>query len=103
MPSVIIDQFPFGSPGAPTSGAYQGSVDNTAHNVLGDSIWNPFNSECDWDIARWARKHNLTSSAMAEFLAMPKVRNCLFICYFPINVSERSSGDSAYHTARPRI
>ena len=82
---VVIDQFPFGNPGAPILGACQGSIDDAAHNVLGDSIWEPFNSECDWDIACWAKKHNLTSSAMAEFLAMPKVRNRLLICYFPTN------------------
>jgi len=88
---VIIDQFPFGNPGAPTSGTYQDSASNDtgcsalgdlgddvlgdpSHGALEDAIWAPFHSKRDWEIACWAKKHNLTSSAIAEFLAIPKVR-----------------------------
>ena len=68
--SVVIDRFHFGNPGAPISGVYQGSPD-TGHNALGDHIWSPFRSKNDWDIAYWAKKHSLTSSAITEFLAIP--------------------------------
>jgi hypothetical protein len=72
---VVIDQFPFGDPGAPISGAHQGSpVDDTGCDALGDPIWAPFQSKHDWDIAYWAKRNNLTLSAVAEFLAIPEVR-----------------------------
>jgi hypothetical protein len=80
--SVVIDTFPFGNPGAQISGAHQGSpIDDHSRDALGDSIWAPFLSKEDWDVARWAKRHGITSSAMAEFLAIPKVRKCILIHY----------------------
>ena len=85
MPSVVIEQFPFGDSGVPTSGEHQGSINNTSYNALRDSIWGPFNSKCDWDIAHWSKKHNIMSSVMAKFLAMSEVRKLSLIHYFPTN------------------
>ena len=85
MPLVVIERFPFGNPRAPTSDAYQGSIDNMAYNALGDPTWGPFNSKCDWDIACWSKRHNITSSAMAKFLAMSEVWKLLLIHYFLTN------------------
>jgi hypothetical protein len=52
--SLIIDQFPFGNPGAPVPGPYQESCD-TGCDALGDSIQAPFLSKHDWDIACWVK------------------------------------------------
>jgi hypothetical protein len=72
--SVVVVCFPFGSPSIPISGVHQGSpVDNTRPEESEDSIWAPFHSECDWSIARWAKMHGPTSSAMMELLAIPGV------------------------------
>jgi hypothetical protein len=87
--SVFIDRFPFGNPGAPISGpsgTCQGSpIDDTGCAALGDLIWAPFDSKHDWDIACWAKRHSLTSSAITELLAIPEVRKHTLICYFPTN------------------
>jgi hypothetical protein len=70
---VVIEQFSFGNPGAPTHGTHYGSAtDDTDRGALGDN-WAPFHSKLDWDIACWAKKHGLTSSAIADFLAIPEV------------------------------
>jgi hypothetical protein len=72
--SVVVDAFPFGNPGAPIPGVPQGrSSYERLRATLGDSNWAPFRSQRDWDIARWAKTHGTTSSAVAEFLAIPEV------------------------------
>lgn len=69
--SVVIDPFPYGSPGAPIS---RGShMDGTDCEASDNFIWAPFNSQCDWELAHWAKMRGPTSSAMAELLAT-KVR-----------------------------
>ena len=74
VPSVIIDCFPNGSPGAPISCAHKGSpMDITGTSVLGGSIWAPFSSHCDWEIARWAKMRSPTSSAVSDLLSIPEV------------------------------
>ena len=64
-PSVVIDPFPHGRPGAPISQA-----DHEASNSF---IWEPFSSQRDWEVARWAKMRGATSSAMADLLAIPEV------------------------------
>ena len=77
MPSVtttIIDCFPNGSAGAPISGACGGSsIEDTGSEGLQGSIWAPFSSQCDWEIARWAKMRGPSSSAFSELLAIPEV------------------------------
>jgi hypothetical protein len=71
--SVVVDAFPYGNPGAPIPGVPQGrSSYEQLRAALGDSNWAPFRSQREWDIARWAKTH-ATSSAVAEFLAIPEV------------------------------
>ena len=49
--AAVIDRFPNGSPGTPISGAYKGSsMEDTSSEVLQESIWAPFSSQCDWEI-----------------------------------------------------
>ena len=81
MPSVtttIIDRFPNGSAGAPISGARGGSsMEDTGR----EGIWAPFSSQCDWEIARWAKMHGPSSSAFSELLAIPEVRTIPFFLF----------------------
>jgi hypothetical protein len=70
-PLVVIDPFPHGSPGTPIS---QGTcTDNTDREASDGVIWAPFSSQCDWEVAHWAKMRGPTSSAMADLLAIPEV------------------------------
>jgi len=80
--TTIIDRFPNGSTGAPISGACGGSsIEDTSSEGLQGSIWAPFSSQCDWEIACWAKMCGLSSSAFSELLAIPKVRTIPFFLF----------------------
>ena len=71
---LFIDRFPHGSPGAPIPGACQGSsLYHSSQDAFRDSDWAPFSSQCDWEIAHWAKMRAPTSSAMEDLLAIPSV------------------------------
>jgi len=67
-PLVIIDSYPHGSPGMPVSRHLR--MDNTDREA---SIWAPFASQCDWEVAHWAKMQGPISSATADLLAVPEV------------------------------
>ena len=67
--SVVVEGFPFGNPGAPIPGMPQGP----SYEQFRATPWAPFQSQRDWDIARWAKTHSTTSSAVADLLALPDV------------------------------
>lgn len=72
---VIVERFPHGRPGAPIPGAAEGaSIYHSSHEAFGTSVWAPFHSQCDWEIAHWAKMRGPSSSAMAELLEIPEVR-----------------------------
>ena len=72
--AIIINQFPFGRPGAPVVGPHQASALNGSSSAVnGDSKWSPFCSQIDWEVARWAKTCGVTSSAVGELLAIPGV------------------------------
>lgn len=71
--TIFVDRFPHGHPGAPLS-SEQVSVFESVQNGLGESIWAPFRSQGDWEIARWAKMRGPTSTALTELLAIPEVR-----------------------------
>ena len=72
--TVVVDQFPFGNPGAPIPGTTQGSSWYDMFRARhGESIWAPFKSQRDWDIACWAKMHSTTSTAVDDYLAIPGV------------------------------
>ena len=74
--SVVVDQFPFGDAGTPisTSSAHQeGAMNGCRRKALDDTIWFPFRSQCDWEIACWAKMRGPSSTALAELLAIPEV------------------------------
>ncbi|KAH9049564.1 hypothetical protein EDB84DRAFT_1585594 [Lactarius hengduanensis] len=60
--NVIIERFPHGHPGALAT-----------QQVFRESLWTPFQSQCDWEIVHWAKTHGPTSSAVTELLAIPGV------------------------------
>jgi hypothetical protein len=71
-----IDWFPDGCLGM-LLGMDQGlSTYKVAHNTLGDSVWVPFQSQCDWEVVQWAKMCGPTSTAMTELLTIPEVCNC---------------------------
>jgi hypothetical protein len=73
--TVVIEHFPLGSPGAPIVGPPENATSNgPSPTGSGDSIWAPFCSQHDWEIARWAKMRNPTSSAVDDLLAIPEVR-----------------------------
>ena len=49
-------------------------VYESSQEGLGPSIWAPFQSECDWRFAHWAKMRGVTSSALNDLLAIPEVR-----------------------------
>jgi len=73
--TVVIDQFPLSSAGAPIPGMAHGS---SAQESDMDTIWAPFDSECDWLFAHWAKIHGPMSSAVTRLLEIPKV----FVFYY---------------------
>ncbi|KAH9014404.1 hypothetical protein EDB84DRAFT_1277679 [Lactarius hengduanensis] len=58
-------------------GAFQGR----SNYALNTSIWAPFHSQCDWEIALWAKTRGSTSSALTELLQIPEVRDRLGLSY----------------------
>ncbi|KAH8976730.1 hypothetical protein EDB92DRAFT_1810600 [Lactarius akahatsu] len=82
QPQLIVDTFPHGSPGAPIPDVRQGSnVYQSSHELFGSSIWAPFRSQCDWEVAHWAKTRGPTSSALADLLAIPSVADNLGLSY----------------------
>ncbi|KAH9021271.1 hypothetical protein EDB84DRAFT_1275071 [Lactarius hengduanensis] len=53
----------------------------SSHETFGSSIWAPFRSKCDWEIACWAKTRGPTSSAVADILAIPEVVDKLGLSY----------------------
>ena len=70
MSTVVIDQFPHGSTGAPIPGRAQ---QESYQDMDVDTVWAPFNSRCDWVFAQWAKIHGPTSSAVTRLLEIPEV------------------------------
>ena len=83
--NVIVNYFPFGHPDAPVPGMEHGlSVYETTCESLGDSLWAPFRSQCDWEFARWAKMRGPTSTAVTELLAIPEVCTCWLLQVAPL-------------------
>jgi len=73
-PTVVIDPFPLGSAGALIPGIPQGPPAYVSDQATtAESAWAPFNSECNWKFARWAKTRGPTSSAVTDLLAIEEV------------------------------
>jgi len=72
--TFIVDPFSGGDAGAPITDNSPSHLDHDSTRELPPhSIWAPFHSQCDWEIARWAKTRGPTSSAVNELLAIPEV------------------------------
>jgi hypothetical protein len=71
---TVVDAFPFGSAGAPVSNMPQGpSGYGSSQLTLEETIWAPFQSQSDWEVALWAKTCNVTSSAITQLLGITGV------------------------------
>lgn len=80
-PSIhVIDQFSFGNPGMPISEKPQGSsMYGSSEATFTNSVWAPFQSELDWNMARWLKIYGRSSGAVTKLLTIPGVCISLFI------------------------
>ena len=75
LPAVVIDHFLLGNAGTPIPGVPQGQPAHELNQATAaEPAWAPFNSECDWEFARWAKTCGPTSSAVTDLLAIDQVR-----------------------------
>ena len=75
--SLVVDKFPFSSPGMPIPDKPHGSSMYESWKATSiDSPWALFCSELDWNIAHWVKMRGPTSTATTELLAIPGV--CIF-------------------------
>jgi hypothetical protein len=73
--TVVIDLFPSDAVGAPIPGVPRGQTIYESHQaVFSDSDWAPFQSQRDWEVARWAKSCGATTTAVTKLLAIPGVR-----------------------------
>jgi hypothetical protein len=81
MQSLIIDHFPIGSADVLIAGAHDTSGTAMNEQSLGaqGSIWAPFHSQSNWEIALWAKMCGLISSVFTDLLAILEVSAPL--CY----------------------
>jgi hypothetical protein len=78
--TVVISCFPFGMAGTPIPSASvtQGSLAHKLDEATSlQSVWAPFVSQCDWQVAQWAKMHGSTSSAVTDLLAIEEVHTHL--------------------------
>jgi len=85
-PEEVIECFAHGKPSAPMDGLQGSSIYNSSREGLGSSIWAPFQSEIEWDFAHWAKSNRLSSSALADLLAIPNVCPFFFFITLLLNV-----------------
>jgi len=66
---MVINRFPLGNAGAPIPSMVRESNEDMA----AQSVWAPFISQCDWEVAHWAKMRGPTSSALTDLLAIGEV------------------------------
>ena len=69
----FIEHFQFGAAGAPMSGRSVPAYQVLRDNLGPENIWYPFQSQRDWDFARWVKNRGPSSTAVTELLAMDEV------------------------------
>ena len=67
--TVVIDRFPLGNAGTPISSMACESIED----MNAESLWAPFASQCDWQVAHWAKMRGPTLSAVTDLLAIGEV------------------------------
>jgi len=71
---LVAEHFPYGKPGAPINGMQGSSIYKSSQDALGGAVWSPFQLQCDWDIAYWAKMNRPSCSALTDLLSVPNVR-----------------------------
>jgi len=85
-PKVFVEHFPHGNPGAPINNTQGPSIYESNQDVLGGSVWAPFQSKSDWDFAYWAKMNGPSASSLTGLLAIPNVRPSFFFYIAFLNV-----------------
>ncbi|KAF8269868.1 hypothetical protein EI94DRAFT_1828626 [Lactarius quietus] len=79
---LVVDEFPCGEPGAAIPSEHEGShLYRSTLQSFQSSLWAPFRSQCDWEIARWAKMRGPSSSAVVDLLVIPEVVDKLGLSY----------------------
>ena len=79
---VFVDQFPLATAGAPINTPQH---DHGSHHsaplpsTLNHNPYAPFESEMDWEVARWAKLRGPGSTAVSELFSIPGVSAHLFM------------------------
>ena len=99
--SFEIEEFPLPTAGVPIPCSDHGpsSFEAYQQSVGGDHDYAPFHSQLDWEIARWAKMHGLSSSAVTKLLEIEGVRQQLFSSELLITQHYSSARRSAFHIA----
>lgn len=80
-PEEAIEHFPHRKPGTPINDLQGSSIYKSSQEGLGETVWVPFQSKIKWDFAYWVKSNRLSSSVLADLLAIPDV--CHF-CFYSI-------------------
>ncbi|KAI9450477.1 hypothetical protein BJY52DRAFT_1125915 [Lactarius psammicola] len=98
----FIKRFP-GQAGAPipNMGRSTPGYEQLQEKLGLDNIWTPFQSQCDWEFARWAKNRGPTSTAVGELLAIDGVVENLGLSYR--NMRELNRIIDNEMPARPRF
>ncbi|KAH8994678.1 hypothetical protein EDB86DRAFT_3064651 [Lactarius hatsudake] len=98
----FVELFPFGAAGTPISDAESVPGYQALRDELGpDNTWYPFQSQRDWDFARWAKTRGPSSTAVTELLAIDGVVENLGLSYR--NVRELNRIIDEEMPGRPRF
>jgi hypothetical protein len=81
---VVIEHYRCGKPGAPINGMQSSSENESSQEAHGGSVWVPFRSECDWNLAHWAKMNGPSATALTGLLAIPNVRLSFFFILLPL-------------------
>jgi hypothetical protein len=99
-PQLFVERFPLDSSGTPIPSSHQGSSSyHSSQDLFAASDWAPFHSQCDWEVARWAKMRGSTSSAMEDLLAIPEARVRYLAIIVMLTDFQRLSINSDCHIA----
>ncbi|KAF8494898.1 hypothetical protein F5888DRAFT_1795019 [Russula emetica] len=85
MSTHVVNGFPLSHPGMPIPDKPHGpSAYQSWQATFMDSPWAPFQSERDWNMARWLKMRGQTSAAVMEMLALPGVVDALRLSFHTV-------------------
>jgi len=78
----VVEYFPYGKAGAPIDDMQGVSIYTSSQDTLGRSVYEPFQSECNWAFAHWAKMNGPSALSLTKLLAIPEVG--LFFFFFAV-------------------